>query len=482
MQQVQRGLRSKLESFVNVNEPIRIDMSVQGRAVYDFSCFGVDAANKLSDDRYMIFYNQTASPYREITLSLQQGRAVFDVNLSALPGSIDKLVFTASIDGAGVMSEMTASTVYISQRGQNAVCFQMPGQLFAGEKAIIVLEIYRKGVWRVNFVGQGFNGGLSELLKHYGGEEAAAPAPAPAPAYAPAPAVAPGYGAPPAPTPAYAPASYAAAPPAPPQDFEQAASKVKVSLEKKLAKAPGLVSLAKHVAVSLKKNNLENVVAKVGLVLDASGSMNKSYRDGTVQEIVNRILPLAVQFDDDGELDAWIFADNPLRMNSVNLNNYTTAIPPFNAPERNRGFFDIFSFSSSDPRSMTIKELQDKNIIGYCNDEVKVMRQVIDEYRGSSLPAYVVFISDGSVHDTAGITEMMIEASRLPIFWQFVGVRGSNYGILEHLDDMEGRFIDNANFFALDDFKSVDKTELYIRLLNEFPSWLREARAKGIIK
>ena len=67
------------------------------------------------------------------------------------------------------------------------------------------------------------------------------------------------------------------------------------------------------------------------------------------------------------------------------------------------------------------------------------------------------------------------------MFWQFVGVGGSNYGILEKLDTMEGRYVDNANFFALDDFKKVSNPDLYGRLLNEFPQWLREIRAKGMI-
>ena len=141
----------------------------------------------------------------------------------------------------------------------------------------------------------------------------------------------------------------------------------------------------------------------------------------------------------------------------------------------------MFSSKPQNPSSMSLKYLHDK-VIGYCNEETKVMQEVINEYRGSSMPAYVVFISDGGVSDTAGITRMMIEASQMPIFWQFVGVRGSDYGILERLDDMQGRFIDNASFFALDDFMSVDKTELYNRLLNEFPAWLKAARAKGIIK
>ena len=59
---IQRGFRDKLEKYVNVSGEITVEMQVSGRAVYDYCCFGIDAAGKLSDDRYMVFYNQPQSP------------------------------------------------------------------------------------------------------------------------------------------------------------------------------------------------------------------------------------------------------------------------------------------------------------------------------------------------------------------------------------------------------------------------------------
>ena len=109
------------------------------------------------------------------------------------------------------------------------------------------------------------------------------------------------------------------------------------------------------------------------------------------------------------------------------------------------------------------------------------MREVIRDYENSDVPAYVVFITDGGIYKTGGIKKTLIEASYLPIFWQFVGVRGSNYGILETLDTMGGRYVDNANFFALDDFKTVPNEELYSRLLNEFPQWLKICKTNGVL-
>lgn len=169
--QVQRGFRTKLEDYLDTKQRLTVDLGIQGRAVYDFSCFGVDDHNKLSDDRYMIFYNQRQSPNKEIEVSLQNGRALYTIDLVQLPYSVNKLVFTISIDGDGVMSGIDKQTVSLMQNNQSILSCEYLGKDFFLEKAVIALEIYRKGAWRVNFVGQGFRGGLSELLGYFGGQE-----------------------------------------------------------------------------------------------------------------------------------------------------------------------------------------------------------------------------------------------------------------------------------------------------------------------
>ncbi len=512
---IQRGFRDKLDKYINPGMDIEVEMSVNGGAVYDFCCFGVDAAGKLSDDRYMVFYNQTQSPGREICYRASGNGANFTVNLNRLPASVNKLVFTVSIDGNGTMGNIVSHILNIKQNGQTVATMPLSGQDFHTEKAIIAIEIYRKDVWRFAAVASGFNGGLGDLLRAYGGEEitpAAAPAqvqpgygqqtPAPAqPVYGqqtPAPAqpvygqqtpaqAQPGYGQQPAreepnrrqainmgvPRPAAPrqvtpqqgygqqtgynqPSGYGQSPQPAPSGYAQPAAPQRVSLEKKLEKdAPQLVSLAKPLKVELEKRNLLDVVARVALVLDMSGSMSGRYRDGTVQEIVNKTLPLAVQFDDDGELDFWYYGSRPKRMPSVNMKNYTSAVP--------RDWEKLM-------RSL-----------GYGNTEPLVMKEVVAEYGKSRLPAYVLFITDGGVGSESQIRQILMDASRAPIFWQFVGVGGSSYGILERLDTMSGRYVDNANFFALDDFKKVSNSELYSRLLNEFPQWLQEIRRKGML-
>lgn len=179
-----RGQKGKLADL-GTGHVFNVDVEIAANgAAVDVSCFGLDASDKLSDDRYMVFYNQLASPEGAVRLDLGGGRARFAVNLDALPASIAKLVFVAAIDGAATMRTLGASALALG----GAVRFPWSGADFGDEKALIVAELYRRdGQWRFGAVGQGFNGGLSALLTHFGGSEAgsskpAAPAPTPAPA------------------------------------------------------------------------------------------------------------------------------------------------------------------------------------------------------------------------------------------------------------------------------------------------------------
>lgn len=64
------------------------------------------------------------------------------------------------------------------------------------------------------------------------------------------------------------------------------------------------ISLRKDKVISLaKERDLSGVKSRVALALDFSGSMSSLFEDGTVQSIIERLIPLALNFDDNGELD-----------------------------------------------------------------------------------------------------------------------------------------------------------------------------------
>ena len=168
---MQRGMRGKIGQIFDPAQDIVLQLQTDGQAIYDYSCFGVDSAGKLSDDRYMIFYNQTESPERAVSYAENAQGAVFRVRLSTLPPTIDKLVFTVSIDGAGTMQEIRSHLLTVSQNGTEQLRLSLQGTDFRAERAIVLFEIYRKGEWRYAAVASGFDGGLADLLRFFGGEE-----------------------------------------------------------------------------------------------------------------------------------------------------------------------------------------------------------------------------------------------------------------------------------------------------------------------
>ncbi|MFB7246962.1 stress protein [Streptomyces populi] len=206
----QRGHKAKI-SDLTAGTDLYVGVQITGPGLtFDISCFGLDADERLSDDRYFVFFNQPKSPEESIQLlGAQSGDTEsFRVTLDRIPAQIQKLSFTATIDGAGQMSQIAPGYLRVVAGGEEVARYAFSGAEFSTERAVMLGDFYLKDVWRFAAVGQGFDGGLDALLKNFGGEvaeeEPAAPQPGAAPSFAP-PAQAtpaPAFGAPSAPAPA----------------------------------------------------------------------------------------------------------------------------------------------------------------------------------------------------------------------------------------------------------------------------------------
>ncbi|TMU92506.1 TerD family protein [Streptomyces sp. DASNCL29] len=211
----QRGHKARI-SDLTAGRDLYVGVQIAGPGLsFDISCFGLDANERLSDDRYFIFFNQPKSPEEAIQqLGPQAGDTdSFRVTLDSVPAAIQKLSFTATIDGAGQMSQVGPGYLRIVAGGEEVARYSFTGSEFSTERAVMLGDFYLKDVWRFAAVGQGFDGGLEALLKNFGGE-VAEEEPAPAPAQGATPGFAPPGQA--APAPGFAPPAGAPAPSAPP--------------------------------------------------------------------------------------------------------------------------------------------------------------------------------------------------------------------------------------------------------------------------
>lgn len=422
----------------------------------DGSAFALKASGKVPSDAFLVFYNNSRSPDGSLQLlkgsptAGDEDAQVFSVNFASVPAEIERITFCVTIHEAasrkqsfGTLKAATARLIDPASKAEIAR-FELP-LVGSAETAMIFCEIYRRNAeWKFRAVGQGFVGGLAPLATSFGvnitADEAAGPSSAPAPVAAP------------------------------PQSVHL------VNLEKRLVslekKDPGLVSLAKKAAVSLEKKGLLDHQAKVALCLDISASMTSLYNSGAIDELVRRILALGLRFDDDGQIDVFLFGTGAHAYGSVGASNY----------------------------SDFVKAVRRRYPLEGGTNYGKVMKMIRQHYKGGAengrVPVYVMFVTDGDTQDTQESERQIRDAARESIFWQFMAIGkmkssssgffarmlSSDFAFLSKLDTMSGRVVDNANFFQVENPRDPTDEQLYDLLMAEYPQWLKAAKSAGVLR
>lgn len=399
----------------------------------DHSLFIVDDNNKLISDDYMIFYGQLSTPCNGVILKDENK---YHLDLSKLPQNTKRLVLTVNTPDEqqnSNLSTLPQTDVYFSDYN-----ISFSGKDLSIEKALLVLEIYKHNdKWKAGAILQGFNGGLADLVRYFGADVEDAQS-----------------------------TTQQNTKPAETTKPTISLSKQRlISLEK--TASPKLISLAKQVSSVLDKYGLDNHTADVALVLDFSGSMSSVYKNGFVQKIADALMGAAVLFDDNQSIDVFLFDDRSEHIGELTPKQFDGQIARW---EKQHGLGGGTRYGA-------------------------VMKSVMEHYLGSSKqseqplqrdkPIYVLFVTDGDATDKSVATKMIREASYAPIFWQFIGVNtgwGSNFDYLEKLDDLDRRFVDNADFFAIKKPDDLKQDELFNKMFTEYPNWLKEAKQKQLIK
>ncbi|MFI2377944.1 VWA domain-containing protein [Streptomyces sp. NPDC018964] len=444
---------------------VRVELAwVTGAGVPDIdaSALLLTEAGRVRDDGDFVFYNQSRHTSGAVThLGKQRGTRettdTVEVDLGAVEGTVERIVLCASADG-GTFGQVPGLVLRLLDAGAGTELARF--DMAAGtETAFIGGELYRRqGTWKFRAVGQGYASGLEGLATDFGiTVDDAAPVP-PSP---PVPPVVPA-------TPARQPSVSQPHPGTP--RLTKGEERLPVDMRKRL-------SLRKEqVAVSLRKHGAAEVTARVVLVLDASGSMSFLYSKGVVADVVERMAAVVAQLDDDGEMQAWTFASNPARLPDLRLGE----LPEWLRLHVRVGEVGLFRRGRKKGLEPSQVDMRD---VGIQNEEQKVIAEVraFVRDRPVSVPTLVLFFSDGGVYRNKEIERELREAVEEPVFWQFVGLGRSNYGVLERFDTLPGRRVDNVGFFAVDDISTVPDAELYDRLLSEFPQWITAAGRAGIL-
>lgn len=216
-----------------------------------------------------------------------------------------------------------------------------------------------------------------------------------------------------------------------------------------------VIELSKKANVEIAKHGLTNIKAQVVVVLDISKSMNRLFKSGIIQDVLERLLGLALNFDDDGNIDVILFGTNAYQLPSVSLDDLEDYVQ---------------------------RVIMSKYKVIEATKYATALQLIYDKYKkNKSDPVFVIFITDGNNSDKKESTDLICKLSKEKVFFQFVGIGKEKFPYLKKLDNLTGRFIDNAGFMHINDIASIEDSVLYNRLLNEFPEWLEDAAQKGLV-
>lgn len=161
------------------------------------------------------------------------------------------------------------------------------------------------------------------------------------------------------------------------------------------------IDMSKHqenlntVLINMSKDNkidMTKHVARVALAMDYSGSMSNLFRNGSVQETVSRLLPIALRFDDNGELESWLFSNGSERLAAVTKDNYSTYVR---------------------------KVMNKANMSMGGTNYAPVLKEMVSYYKDiepSEVPAFIIFITDGENWDTNETNKIVKELSNYNMF------------------------------------------------------------------
>jgi stress response protein SCP2 len=304
---------------------LRVAVTGAAPGSVDLMVFQLGGNNKVRSDADFIFFNQPSSPEGAVRLS---AGGVVEIDSAAVPADIVMLSVAVALDGdvAGALADVLQLGATIDQAGGEQIA--APALGLTTERAAVLVEIYRRGeAWKIRNVSAGWDGGLADLVTTFGVSVDEEPAEAST------------------------------------DGIRSLPDEAKLSMVKR----EKLDLRKREVAKVLLTKGGNGIRARVILVIDKTGSMSKQYKSKVVHRVVERMVPVAIQLDDDGKLEPYLYAV---------------------------GFHKLPEISVHDAESWSDENLHlrgshggfDYDAIGASNREIPIMTEIVSGLRAGTAP------------------------------------------------------------------------------------------------
>jgi len=170
-------------SLTNVAVGLGWDVRTTTGADFDLDASALicGANGKVLSDQHFVFFNNLTSPDGAVehtgdnlTGEGEGDDETINVNLAALPDTVDKVVFPVSIYDANTRQQSFGQVINAfirivdTSNGTELARYDLTEDA-STETAMIFGELYRRdGEWKFRAVGQGYASGLAGIAKDYG--------------------------------------------------------------------------------------------------------------------------------------------------------------------------------------------------------------------------------------------------------------------------------------------------------------------------
>lgn len=211
------------------------------------------------------------------------------------------------------------------------------------------------------------------------------------------------------------------------------------------------------VTLSLAKRSVPpSIKMAVKLFLDVSGSMQDEYRDGLVQELTDRLLPIGMRFDDNQSIDCVAFGSSAKEVAPIKVSDFGNYI--------NRKFLPALQDSSvlwsGTSYSRALTNLKPS---GFMSGLFK---------KSYASPTYAMFVTDGDTQGDEAATQKILESlADKNVYVQLIGLgTGSTFSWLKRWADM----FDHVGFVTFPNLAIGDEAMYNQLLTDELCTWVKE--------
>lgn len=251
-----------------------------------------------------------------------------------------------------------------------------------------------------------------------------------------------------------------------------------------------LTKKVEQVTISLAKKGIHQVpTLRVGASYDISGSMIPHYESGTVQKVSDQVLAVGMKFDDDGQVDTFVFDNRSTYIGTQTEGDYGTYVRK-NILSRNdlwgstnygRNLEQVVKHFFGGGVAPAVASTAKGIFSGLFGGAAKraAAAATATPAASSDDPVMLLFFTDGSPDDDrTDAAERVIrecEQQGRPIYFNLIGIGRANFRYLQMLADK----YDNCGFVNMSSPNMTDAA-LYDALLgtDEFIAFCKQHGAK----